>query len=303
LQHIHKPGARSCFAAAVLAMTACSGGVTPASRDAGTLPLANARPQAIAPKLLAVDEAGDQIVVLNSSYKPVVTIQQSLDVADCLAYDNRGNLYAANAYGGNVTEYNAVGKLIYTYASGLTEPGCVATDANRNVFVGDFNDNQPGKLVEYPQKSSVPMRSCSTGLANGGIAIDSAGDVFVSGNNPTTYGANILEYRRGLLGCHARTLRDTISFGMSLQLDQKDDLVFNDQECCVEILPRPYDRVTKIIKAGQEPIGLALSKPEGLIFIVEAGVVKVDTFPGGKPVTVLSSQDGVTDPESVAAYP
>jgi hypothetical protein len=107
------------------------------------------------------------------------------------------------------------------------------------------------------------------------------------------------------MGAGSKTLYDTLDFAMGIQIDQKGDLVAADQQCCVEILPKPYDRITKLINGAQVPINLALSKPNDLIFIVDDGPgdIVVATFPKGKFIRTLGSQEGISLAQGVAAFP
>ncbi|HEY1653775.1 MAG TPA: hypothetical protein VGF86_01525, partial [Candidatus Tumulicola sp.] len=194
---------RAAFAVAafVMILAGCANSGMPSFPSAAmeTRGQASLQPKAI--KYLAVADYDNQIVVFDGSYHVAFTIEEGLNDPVCVAFDNRGNIYAANTLGGNVTEYDRAGKLTFTYASSLSEPGCVTSDSKRNVYVTDFNHNQPGVVQEYPQHVSSPLYSCMTGLANGGVAVDPNGDVFVTGNNPKSGAANILEYKGGLHGC------------------------------------------------------------------------------------------------------
>lgn len=301
-RRFHRPLATVVALSAMVAPAACGGTgqspVIPAA--AASAPSASRKPA----QRLAVAEY-DRIVVLDSSYQPLQTITQGLNVPGCLAYDRHENLYAPNAEGANITEYDPKGRLTFTYSTDLVEPGCITTDASGNVFASDFNHNTPSVVVEYPQKSNTPLASCSTGLANGGIAVDSNGDVFVSGNNRKTGAANILEYKGGLGRCHAKKLYVTLSFGMGMRLDKSDDLVVADQQCCVEIIPPPYDSIGSIITGPSLPTELALTKSDGLIYIVDAGGgdIWVKTYPKGRPVAILGSSNGLSGPQGVAAFP
>lgn len=256
------------------------------------------------PKELAVASWGyvRAVEILNSAYRHVATIGKGINGPTGAFYDAKGNLYVANVYGHNVTEYNTKKKLTFTYSAQLSGPTDVTVDVSGNVYVADW---QTDGVVEYPQGSNSPIFSCGTGLSNEGIAVDEAtGDVFVSAT-PGAGGA-LLEYKGGLSGCHATTLGVTLNDPPSgLQIDKKRDLVTDDSGAgIIEIIAPPYTSVTSTI-AAQDASSPALTKSNRLIFVVDAGygVIYVDDYPSGRYVTTLNASYGILSAWSVASFP
>ena len=256
-------------------------------------------------KDLAVSDFGTGAVeVLNAKYHLIETITSGLNGADGDYYDGKGNLYVANYAGINITEYNKTDSLIYTYSSGLSDPVGVTTDSHGNVFVADFGSFNPSVVVEYPQGSNTPSGSCNTGLANEGVAVDKNGDVFVSGDNTTTGGGNIVEYKNGLSGCSPTTLGVAISNAGGLILDKHNNLVACDQLAGVDIIPPPYNSISSSIPEN-DAFHIALNATQKLLFIAQPNDsdVLVAKYPSGTTVTTLGSANGLSDPAGVATYP
>jgi hypothetical protein len=263
-----------------------------------------ARPGAAkSPKEIAVASDGyiQAVEILNSAYQHVATITKGINEPLGEFYDGKGNLYVANVYGHNVTEYNRKRKLTFTYSAQLSGPEGVTVDASGNVYAADFH----GAVVEYPQRSNTPIASCASSLENEGIALDEAtGDVFVVG--PNSSGSGIVEYKGGLSGCHATTLSVALNgFASGLQIDKKHNLVTGDfYTATVDIIAPPYTSITSTIEAG-DPDNVALSKSNQLIFIDRyvAGDILVDDYPSGTYVTTLNSGNGILNAGAVATFP
>ncbi len=303
-QHFRRPLQATAFALTA-ALAACNGAgqspATPVTLSALPQPDVSRKP----PRRLAVSEYENKIAIFDGSYQQIATITDGLNDPGCIFYDQHENLYAANNLGKTVTEYDRNGKLTFTYSKGLIEPGCVATDSAGNVYVTDFNSNHPSLVIEYPQKSNTPLLQCYTARGNGGIAVDAAGDVFVTGFSLKTGNANILEFKGGLRKCQATTFLVTLSFAMAIRLDRNNELVAADQECCVEIIPPPYDSITQIITGANLPVDLALTKSNGLIYIVDAGSgdILIATYSNGKILGTLGASQGLSNIQGVATYP
>jgi len=257
-------------------------------------------------KDLAVSDFGSGAVeVLNGKYALISTITSGLDGPDGDFYDTKGNLYVANYVGINVTEYNKSDTQTFTYNSGLIDPIGVSADAHGNVYVADYGDGAASVVVEYPQGSNTPTTSCSTGLANEGVAVDKSGDVFVDGNNPNTGQGNIVEYAGGLSGCSGTTLTPTLGFAGGMQVDSHKDIVVCDQLVGVDIIPPPYTSVGSTITGPADSFHDALNATNKLLFIADLSnaEVWVDDYPSGTNVTKLNGANGLVDPAGVATYP
>jgi hypothetical protein len=271
------------------------GRVPPARPDAAKGP----------PELAVSDFETGAVEVLNSSYALASTITKGLDGPDGDYYDGRGNLYVANYESVNVQEYNKNEKKTFTYSAGLIDPINVTTDASGNVYVADFGNNAPSVVVEYPRGTNAPIASCSTGLANEGVAVDKKGDVFVAGQDFTNGFGAVLEYAGGLSGCGPKTVGFELGYAGGLQIDNKGDLVVCDQRyAVVYVIPPPYEHVTWVIGGAADPFHVALDQSNRLIFIADPinMDVLVDKYPTGKNVTTLNSSNGLSDPLGVATF-
>jgi len=255
---------------------------------------------------LAVTDFGSRAVeLLNAAYKETGTIASGLNGPDGDFIDANGNLYVANYAGVDVSEYDKSGTQTGTYSSGLKDPVGVTVDTKGNVYVADYGSVTASVVVEYAQGRNTPLHSCSTRLANEGVAVDSSGDVFVSGDNTRAGGGHLLEYKGGLSGCKATRLGVTLGDAGGLQLDRKSDLVADDQYAAVDIIPPPYTTIGSQITTAPSNFHVALNQKNNLLFIddVNDAEVFVDKYPSGTEVTVLNSANGLSDPAGVATYP
>ncbi|MGA8099158.1 MAG: hypothetical protein WB810_10920 [Candidatus Cybelea sp.] len=244
------------------------------------------------------------VEVLNNSYRLGSTITKGLNGPDGDGYDGENNLYVANYEGVNVTEYNEKEKKTFSYSMGLIDPVDVTTDTSGNVYVADFGNNEPSVVVEYPQGTNTPIASCSTGLANEGVAVDKKGNVFVSGQDFASGYGDVLKYAGGFSGCKATTVLSFLGYAGGLQIDRKGNLAVCDQRYgVVYVMPPPYKHIPWVIGGATDAFHIALDKSNQLIFIADpAGMdVLVDDYPTGKYVKTLNSSNGISDPLGVAA--
>ncbi len=259
-------------------------------------------------ELNVADRGLNEVLEFNNTYKSTGTISDSGPDGDWI--DANDNLYVSNFSRGNVTvnEYNTADALIFTYSNGLTEPVDVTTDTTGNVIVANFNGyhERVGTVVAYPQGKNTASVTCNTGLANEGVAVDSKGDLFVTGYSSGS--GKIIEYKGGLTSqCSATTLAPTLSSPGGIQVDKRDDLVVCDQLTAVDIIPPPYTSVRKriTVPGGSDYHHDALTSDNTLLFIADpnAAVVDVVDYPSGTLVKQLNSSNGLSSPFGVATYP
>jgi DNA-binding beta-propeller fold protein YncE len=112
-----------------------------------------------------------------------------------VAVDAWGNLYIADQ-GNNVVEKVAGGQLSI-FAGGLSLPAGLAVDGVGNVYISDYGDNKVAKVSRVGHLSVVAGTGTSgiptAGLATDsdmyspqGVAVDSAGNVFVADTGNAT---------------------------------------------------------------------------------------------------------------------
>jgi hypothetical protein len=244
-------------------------------------------------ELAVTDNVLSEVLLFNNKYVETGTIADSFPDGDFI--DAKDNLYVANYGSIDVTEYNKAGSLIDTYSSGLTDPVDAATDTKGNIFVPNYGSTGAA-VVEYAQGNTTPINSCNTGLNNEGVAVDSKGNVFLSGNNPNTGLGALIEYKGGLSG-----------FAGGLQLDNKGDLVACDQLVGVDIIPAPYSSVSKTItvSGALSYFHDALDQKNKTLFIADQAGDHLDVVsnPSGTLLKQLGSSNGLSQPFGVATYP
>ncbi|MBV9028577.1 MAG: hypothetical protein JO311_08170, partial [Candidatus Eremiobacteraeota bacterium] len=161
--------------------------------------------------LYVSDFADNAVKILkNGTWRDAGVITAGINWPTGLFLDKRGNLYVANTFGANVTEY-APGAVTpsFTYSANAVAPYFVTADARGNVFVGDpGNGSASGQVYEYFQGFNATVAACTPGQASGGnagvygVAVDAQGDVFVDYRLPGGITGTMAEYPGGLTGCH-----------------------------------------------------------------------------------------------------
>jgi len=270
-------------------------------------PAAHVSPDTPGPKDLAVSDFVGAVEILDRTYALERVVTDPSGCPDGDFYDVHGRLYDADYCASEVTEYTPNGTLKFTYtAAGLSNPVGVTTDAASNVYAVDFGGGNPSIVVEFPQGNTTPSASCSTGLANEGVAVDSSGAVFVDGENPNSGLGVVLEYPNGLAGCPTpTTLPVSLGFPGGMQIDNAHNVLVCDQAAGIDIIPPPYTSISSTIPGGADNFHVAINRKNGKIFIADPADadVLVDLYPSGTSFAVLGSANGLFDPAGVATNP
>lgn len=270
-------------------------------------PISHVSPDTPGPKDLAVSDFVGAVEILDRTYALERVVSDPTGCPDGDFFDVHGRLYDADYCAASVTEYTPNGTLKFTYtASGMSNPVGVTTDAASNVYAVDFGGGNPSVVVEFPQGNTTPLASCSTGLANEGVAVGSNGAVFVDGENPNTGLGVLLEYQHGLAGCPTpTTLGVSTGFPGGMQIDDAQNLLLCDQAAGIDVIPPPYNSISQTIPGGLDNFHVAINRKNGKIFIADpsAADVLVDLYPSGTSFAVLGSANGLVDPAGVATNP
>jgi sugar lactone lactonase YvrE len=137
--------------------------------------------------------------------KPVGEIVTGLSAPTGIAVDTAGNVYVCNNAGMDGQDKNTVWTVtVYkrgqtapfrTYSKGVWSPVDVAVAPDRTVYIANYSS----AVTVYQASSVLPFRTLvkPSGEAPVGIALDAAGDVFVSYVNPVSGGGAVYEYAPG----------------------------------------------------------------------------------------------------------
>lgn len=219
---------------------------------------------------------GTIVVLSNQGYSLQTRITDGISGPEADDLDTAGNLYVANAATVDITQY-APGALspAFTYSASMIFPIDVAVDRRGHVFEADYGGFKLGDLGfvnEYAQQSNIVLRSCPTRGRTEGIAIDAAGDVFVSYNTARS-GGKFVEYKGGLAGCKPTHLH-VLAYGAGgIALDKDSNLIVVDQVAGrVKVFPPPYRHDQRRLGSGYyDPFHVRINRRNGLVFVSDAG--------------------------------
>jgi streptogramin lyase len=243
-------------------------------------------------------------IFTNTYYRELIGITNGISTPVGISIDPRGNLYVANGFGPNITEYAPGGTSpIFTYNANMTAPYGVTVDTRGNVYEADAN----GLVVnQYFQGSNVASVSCPApeGAAPFGVAVDASGDVFVSYLESS--GGSIFEYSGGLSGCNG-TLLNNFRVN-SITLDSNNNLICTSSSGggSVFVLDPPYTAITRTIGSGfSVPSGASINKRNKLVYVADESneTVTVIDYQTGANIKVLGASDGITQVYGVVDSP
>jgi DNA-binding beta-propeller fold protein YncE len=234
-------------------MTACSSSPENAT---GQIPqtynAAPAKSAGLKDLYVADYDIGTIFLFKNDGFTPDGSITSGISGPWGVTLDSIGNLYVANADGADITEYApGTSTPSFTYSAGMVSPRLVSVDRKGDVFETDFTDDysQAGRVTEFAQDSNAPLYSCSLTVP-WGVAVDSAGDVFVDYNASST-GGHIVEYKGGLAGCSQTELGVHVDQAFGLALDRHDNILLADYHGArIDVIPPPYTSTSRHLKTG-----------------------------------------------------
>lgn len=266
-------------------------------------------PPGLPRKVFVSDFGTGAVEVLNQQplWTLLGTITAGMDGPDGITLDSKVNLYVANYAGIYINQYAKPwpsSASTFTYSSGMTDPVGVGVDSSGNVYEADYDDGGGnGYVNEYAQQSNTVVNQCFVGGNAEGVAVDSAGDVFVSYNSATTGTGKIAEYVGGLSGCSETVLGVSLGFAGGLAIDKSGNLLANDQTApSVDIIDPPYDSVTSTCGSGYaDPFHVTINKRNNKVLVADLSNadVQVLEYPSCTNLITLNSANGLSDPAAV----
>jgi hypothetical protein len=233
--------------------------------------------------LYVSDIASQSIQVLaNGTYRLVGSLPDSLGPTG-LWLDSSENLYVGNGFAYSV----------YEFAPGAKSPSCVysddvklalaiATDTKGHVEIASFDNGQGiyGWVGEFNHCHNRMLRQRMVPGAPEGVAVDAAGDIFVSYIN-STGGGSFAEFVRGSMT--PKVLGAAVGFSGAIALDSHGNLIADDQNGAIDVISPPYNAVKLFASVAGNPTRLAFNHNYNLLFNanVFAGTVTVYSYPSG----------------------
>lgn len=181
---------------------------------------------------------------------------------------------------------------LYTLTPAQGSPSSVATDANGNVFVLEYN-----ALAEY-SSTGAPLRTITTGISStgygSGLATDANGDVFVA-----NYGGTVNEYSS--TGALLRTISSGVYGAVGIATDASGDLfVSGNTTYPAKVVEYSASGTLKNTLTGFLSAGGALATDsKGDIFVADSGKNAVLEF-SGSGTLLRTISDSISMPGSLA---
>lgn len=216
--------------------------------------------------------------------------------------DAKGNLYITNTNANTVTEY-APGSMTpeFTYSGGgLSSPAGVAIDSKQNVYVTNLS---PASVVVFPQESNSPSRKITDVTFPIDVAIDKAGNAYVTTYTSGFNSGEILEYAPG--SATGMNLGIVTKEPGGITIDKAGDIVTADQGLPgVLVFPPGKTQPSKTFAQNTiDPDPVRFTKAEHQVYVGDAvgNAVYVYDYPSGTLVDTIT--DGVDGPNGVALDP
>jgi hypothetical protein len=254
--------------------------------------------------------ANDIAIFSNGHYKSRGIISNGINEPVGEWIDKKGNLYVANVGSAQVEEYGPGDKSPKaTYSEGLYEPIREAVDAKGNVYVADYNVGSNFSYInEYAQGvNSVKQEFVTNGNAED-VAIDGSGDLFVDVVDTRTGAGGIEEFPAG--STKGQMLGVSFGWPAAMAMDKQGDLLVCDTTAdVVDVIPAPYSSVAGTVGKFTHPYNLALNASANRLYVVDiapgsaTAVVDIVSYPSGKLLKRLGTENGLSFPYGVAVAP
>lgn len=232
---------------------------------------------------------------------PIGKITDGIDGPEGANVDGKGDLYVTQTSSNTVTEYApGSAKPLFTYSTSLGAPAGVAVDKKGDVFVTNLS---PASVVVFPQRSNTPSLRITDAPYPIDVALDSAGNAYVTSYASDFKSGEILKYAPGSSAGASLGIVTKIPGGIAL--DKAGDIVTADQGLPgVLVFPPGKTTPAKTFATNElDPDPVRFDKRENRVFVGDAvgSAVYVYEYPSGTLIDAIT--DGVDGPNGLALIP
>ena len=301
-----------------LAVVSALAGCSSAVQKAKEVPLGAQHALAIGnafsqPALLGLNDGGQDIgywpITGHGGRKPhLLAAPPGIDHAQDIAADSE-RIAIANTQAQNVLTYDLRTGKEHTLPDTGWFPLYITLDRHHAIYVVNTSPGTTTYSVTKYAAGQQPVQLTCGQLGNpDGIAVDSAGNIFVNENSPSP---GVIEFPAGKANCRHVVLQSETGFPAGLAIDPRNDdllVLSNPGECAgdpeglITFYPKPYKPETaqQVLLGGSCPNFLRLSADEKTVFVVDgtvsgaASFVNQFAYPSGSPMgTYYGGQPGV----------
>jgi hypothetical protein len=301
---------------ALSGLTACSGGITPATPSAAasaalqTMQSRAVRPHAKAQQIYVSDEGAGAVFIYPAGVNnptPTATITDGINDPLGIAVDVNGSLYVANHAGGSgsgaVTVYKAGSTHPSLTITQVSEPNSVAVDSHGTLYVGE-NASNTTEIAEFAPGGTSPMKTVFpteiTGFPfMGGMAIDKAGNLYAASFVYFRPPVQVVRYAPGLTAEHPYHLRglDLLDLNPGLARDGAGNLYVATLSGVNVYSPRST-KVSRTVSISMPQYIAAAS--DGTLYVPNQ--TNVEIYAPGSGTPEGSIQNSLVLPEGVAIH-